>query len=387
MDLLKFKSMDSGRISNKMALPTLYCKSKTGKTQIWNIQVTGSTIRVSYGYEGGAVTVNEKTITTGKNIGKKNETTPEQQAASEARSTWDKKKTGGYAESLDDAHVPGVADTAAVAAHEAVLPMLAHDFHKRGKDIKFPCFVQPKLDGVRCIFRNGILTSRQGKVFPNMEHIVNDLKDVELVLDGELYSDTLNFQQFVGLVRKKKHNAAEIELLKQVKYWVYDIVNDKPFEERHATLREMFVNHVHLYPFVYRLITEECKTKAELKGFHDRFVAAGKEGLIIRNKDGLYQLAARSKDLQKYKEFEDAEYNVIGFTDGEGLEKGLVIWECETSSGKTFHVRPRGTHEDRAALFNEAKDYIGKKLTVRYQELTEDGIPRFPVGIAFRDYE
>ena len=379
--------MDSGRISNKMALPTLYCKSKTGKTQVWNIEVIGAKIRVSYGYEGGAVTVNEKTITSGKNLGKKNATTAAEQATLEAKSTWDKKKTGGYAESLDDAQVPAVASDGAMAAHEAILPMLAHDYNKRGKDIKFPCYVQPKLDGVRCIFRNGILTSRQGKVFPNMEHIVNDLKDVELVLDGELYSDTLNFQQFVGLVRKKKHNAAEIELLKQVKYWVYDIVNDKPFEERHATLREMFVNHVHLYPFVYRLITEECKTKAELKGFHDRFVAAGKEGLIIRNKTGLYQLAARSKDLQKYKEFEDAEFTVVEFTDGVGSEKGLVIWVCETEDKRKFSVRPRGSHEERAEIFNDADSYVGKKLTVRYQELTEDGIPRFPVGIAFRDYE
>jgi len=368
-----------------MSLPTLYCKSKTGKTQVWNIQVIGSTIRVSYGYQDGAVTVNEKTITTGKNIGKKNETTPEQQATSEARSTWDKKKTGGYAESLDDAHVPGVADAAAVAAHEAILPMLAHDYHKRGKDIKFPCFVQPKLDGVRCIFKNGVLTSRQGKVFPNMEHITQDLKDVDLVLDGELYSNTLNFQQFVGLVRKKKHNDAEKQLLRQVKFHVYDCVNDKPFSERNEAINELFSKR--LYAFSEPLLTEECKSKEDLKKFHDKYVADGKEGLIIRNKDGLYQLAARSKDLQKYKEFEDAEYKVTGFTDGEGSEKGLVIWICETSAGKSFHVRPRGTHEARAEIFNEAKDYVGKSLTVRYQELTEEGIPRFPVGIAFRDYE
>ena len=238
-----------------MALPTLYCKSKTGKTQVWNIETIGAKIRVSYGYEGGAVTVNEKTITSGKNLGKKNATTAAEQAVSEAKSTWDKKKTGGYAESLDDAHVPGVADAAAVAAHQAILPMLAHDYHKRGKDIKFPCYVQAKLDGVRCIFKNGILTSRQGKVFPNMEHIVNDLKDVELVLDGELYSDTLSFQQFVGLVRKKKHSDADKVLLQQVKYWVYDCVNDKPFSERNGALREMFVNREHLYPFVHRLDT------------------------------------------------------------------------------------------------------------------------------------
>lgn len=368
-----------------MALPTLYCKSKTGKTQVWNIETIGATIRVSYGYEDGAVTVKEKKIESGKNLGKKNATTAAEQAASEARSAWDKKKTGGYAESLDDAHVPGVADAAAVAAHEAILPMLAHDFSKRGKDIKFPCYVQAKLDGVRCIFKNGVLTSRQGKVFPDMEHITTDLEGVELVLDGELYSDTLTFQQFVGLVRKKKHNAAEKVLLRQVKYWVYDCVNDEPFENRIETLWEMFgersYDHIKLLP------TDECKTKAELKGFHDRFVAEGKEGLIIRNKAGLYQLAARSKDLQKFKEFEDAEFTVVEYTDGVGSEKGLVIWVCETEDKKKFSVRPRGTHEERADLFNDAESYVGKKLTVRYQELTEDGIPRFPVGIAFRDYE
>ena len=378
--------MDSGRITNKMALPTLYCKSKTGKTQVWNIEVIGAKIRVSYGYEGGAVTVNEKTITAGKNLGKKNATTAAEQAVSEAKSTWDKKKTGGYAESLDDAQVPAVASDGAMAAHEVILPMLAHDYHKRGKDIKFPCFVQAKLDGVRCIFRNGVLTSRQGKVFPDMEHITADLEGVELVLDGELYSDTLNFQQFVGLVRKKKHNAAEKVLLRQVKYWVYDCVNDSPFADRFETLRTMF-HGARAFEHVERLPTEVCQTKDELKGFHDRYVADGKEGLIIRNSAGLYQLAARSKDLQKYKEFEDAEFTVVEFTDGVGSEKGLVIWVCETEDKKKFSVRPRGTHEERTELFNDAESYVGKKLTVRYQELTEDGIPRFPVGIAFRDYE
>ena len=369
-----------------MALPTLYCKSKTGKTQVWNIETIGAKIRVSYGYEDGAVTVNEKTITSGKNLGKKNATTAAEQAASEAKSTWDKKKTGGYAESLDDAQVPAVASDGAMAAHEAILPMLAHDYNKRGKDIKFPCYVQAKLDGVRCIFRNGALTSRQGKTFPNMEHITQDLEGCELVLDGELYSDTLNFQQFVGLVRKKKHNPAEKVLLRQVKYWVYDCVNDKPFEERHGALKEMF-HGARAFGHVEMLPTDECRTKAELKGFHDRFVADGKEGLIIRNKTGLYQLAARSKDLQKFKEFEDAEFTVVEYTDGVGSEKGLVIWVCETEDKKKFSVRPRGTHEERAELFNDAESYVGKKLTVRYQELTEDGIPRFPVGIAFRDYE
>jgi len=95
----------------------------------------------------------------------------------------------------------------------------------------------------------------------------------------------------------------------------------------------------------------------------------------------------RSADLQKYKEFKDDEYKIVGFKEGDGIEKGCVIWVCETKDKKPFSVRPRGTHEDRAAAFKTASKAVGKKLTVRFQELTEDGIPRFPVGLAIRDYE
>jgi ATP-dependent DNA ligase len=368
--------------------PTLYSKSKAGKTQVWKIEVTkgpgeGATIKTSYGYEGGAMQENQKEILKGKV-----KRSAWEQAISEAQSDWKKKKDKGYAEALGNAHVPGVAGEAAVAAHKTLLPMLAHDYHKRGKSIVFPAYVQAKLDGVRSIFHNGILSSRMGKPFSGLEHITGELGPATaagLILDGEVYSTTLPFQQFVGLVKKKKFTAADMEQLKQVNLWVYDCVNDKPFDERLAMLKDFFAKnkfaHVKLLP------TQEAAAAADLKKFHDAYVAEGYEGLIVRNKKGAYHLATRSADLQKYKEFEDDEYEVVGFTEGEGHEKGLVIWTCKTKDGKKFNVRPRGTHEERAALFKEAETYVGKKLTVRFQELTGDGIPRFPVGISFRDYE
>jgi len=367
--------------------PTLYSKSKGGKTQLWTIEVVkgpgdGATIKSSYGYEGGAMQHNEKEITKGKV-----KRSAWEQAVSEAQSDWNKKRDKGYAENVGNAHVPGVAGEAAVAAHKTILPMLAHDYHKRGKSIVFPAFVQAKLDGVRSIFHNGILSSRMGKPFTGLEHITGELAAATaagLILDGEVYSTTLPFQQFVGLVKKKKFSAADLEQLKHVNLWVYDCVNDKPFEERLAMLKAFFAKHT--FANVKLLPTEEAKSAADLKGFHDAYVAKGYEGLIVRNKKGLYHVNTRSADLQKYKEFQDEEYEVVGFTEGDGHEKGLVIWTCETK-GKKFNVRPRGTHEERAALFKEAASYVGKKLTVRFQELTDDGIPRFPVGIAFRDYE
>ena len=379
--------------------PKLYSKSKTGKTQIWQIEVIkqgggpaaaggGETalLRVSHGYIDGKITVNEKEITKGKNLGKKNETTAYQQALLDAQSTWQGKLEGGYAEKLSNAQVPGLASNNAVAAHKTISPMLALDYHKMGKKIIFPCYVQAKLDGVRSIFFNDALTSRNGKAFTGLEHIIAELGPATkagLILDGEVYSTKLSFQQFVGLVKKKKFTAEDMEQLKHVNLWVYDCVNDQPFEERYHTLRNFFAKnkfeHVHLLP------TEECKKREDLKGFHDKFVLEGNEGLRVRNKQGLYQLGSRSADLQKYKEFEDAEYPVVGFTEGQGLEKGLVIWICKTKENKEFHVRPRGTHEERATIFKKAKSYVGKELTVRFQELSEDGIPRFPVGITFRE--
>ena len=385
--------------------PTLFGKSKTGKTQVWQIEVIKSgdgpaaaggnqtaIIRVTYGYEGGKQVVNDKEITKGKNLGKKNETSPYEQALLEAQSTWEGKIDGGYAEKLGNAQAPGLASDNAVAAHKTVSPMLAQDYHKQGKKIVFPCYVQAKLDGVRSIFFNNALTSRNGKPFSGLDHIIAELAPATkegLILDGEVYSTTLTFQQFVGLVKKKTYTAADKEQLKHVNLWVYDCVNDAPFESRLATLKDFFSRNkftqIHLLP------TEECATREGLKGFHDKYVLEGNEGLMVRNKQGLYQLGARSYDLQKYKEFEDAEYKVTGFTDGQGLEKGLVIWTCETKDGQHFQVRPRGTHEARAEIFKDVtknpKKYIGKELTVRFQELTGDGIPRFPVGISFRDYE
>jgi hypothetical protein len=368
--------------------PPLYSKSKGGKTQVWRVEVIkgpgeGATIKVAYGYEGGAMQEGQKEILKGKV-----KRSAWEQAILEAHSDWKKKKDKGYAESLDDAHVPGVAGEEAVAAHATILPMLAHDYHKRGKSIVFPCYVQAKLDGVRSIYNKGVLTTRMGKPFTGLEHILAELGPAStegLILDGEVYSTTLPFQQFVGLVKKKTFTEADKAQLKQVNLWVYDCVNDKPFEERLAMLKAFFAKHT--FAHVHLLPTDEADAKVSLKKFHDAYVSEGYEGLIIRNKKGLYHLATRSADLQKYKEFEDDEYEVVGFTEGEGKEKGLVIWICKTKGGKQFHVRSRGTHEDRAALFKEAANYVGKKLTVRFQELTDDGIPRFPVGIAFRDYE
>jgi DNA ligase-1 len=115
------------------------------------------------------------------------------------------------------------------------------------------------------------------------------------------------------------------------------------------------------------------------------FIAEGYEGAMLRNSNGPYKQNNRSSDLQKYKEFQEEEYKIVDFTQGEGRDEGTVIWICEIADGTRFNVRPRGTVEHRKDLFNNASKSIGSALTVIFQELSKFGVPRFPVGKSIRD--
>lgn len=382
-----------------MEFPTLYGEAAHGKTKVWSIEVFErgglGVIKTTHGYEDGKKQVSEKVIYSGKNIGRSNETSPLEQAVIEARATFSKKQDAGYAaaptsSNSESAAAPSTEHRAerAKAAFDVPSPMLAHDYCKRSKSIKFPCFVQRKYDGVRCVAIPAIgLFSRNRKRYPHMEHILAEIADLpsDLVLDGELYSDTLPFREIVGLVKRQTQKAGDQEKQKQVKLHVYDIINDDPYEERFGRLQALFASrrfqHLTLVP------TAPCADEATMKLMHGVYVAEGYEGIMLRNADAPYKVGQRSADLQKYKEFMDDEYEVIDFKEGEGAEEGCVIWICRTPKGQTFSCRPRGSREERAELFAEGAGYVGKRLTVRYQELTDDGIPRFPVGIAFRDYE
>ena len=385
------------------SFPTLFGDSSHGKRKMWSVQVvqrdTNGVIITTHGYEDGKKVVNEREVTVGKNLGKKNATTPVTQAISEAQSLWNKKRDAGYAEDgaavvdavtgVDEESVSAPTSVPTTASVDVPLPMLAQDFNKRGKNIKFPCFAQRKLDGVRCVAISGKgLYSRNGKATsPHLTHIVAEVNTWPqgTILDGELYSDELTFQEIVGLVKKGTLKAGDAEKVAKIHLCVYDAIRAGSNTDRNEWLRGYF--SLKAFSAIRLLPTVTCATLADVKTLHAQYVAEGYEGLILRNTAGEYKVGHRSTDLQKYKEFEDGEYVVTGFKEGDGVEKGCVIWTCVNPAGLEFAVRPRGTHEERAALFMNGASYIGKKLTVRYQELTNDGIPRFPVGIAFRDYE
>jgi hypothetical protein len=421
--------------------PPLQGEAKSGKVKLWQISVKAikeghGQITVEYGYAGGAVQKDEKVVEEGKNIGKKNETTPLQQAVLEARSLWNKKKAGGYVEAEAEGgaggkskaapatasasstpkakrlirKVPAVVENAVAAASVSIaasrateitesvpLPMLAHKWPEKAKYVTFPCYVQPKFDGTRTIAVCGLkagtpcLFSRQRKAYPHLEHIQAVVQQLPkgLLLDGELYRHDLDFNQIVGTIKKKTLTKADESKHALIQLHCYDLVDvEKTFEERFGLLKKVFADYKKVIGDVLVLCpTEKVTKKEELQTKHDEYVADGYEGLMVRNALGLYDVGNRSTDLLKMKEFQDDEFEIVGFYDGEGGEKGLIIWRLKTKEGKLFGCRPHGTHESRAELFKHGKEYVGKMLTVRYQELTPDGIPRFPVGIAVRDYE
>jgi DNA ligase-1 len=293
---------------------------------------------------------------------------------------------------------------------------------KKKKVIKFPCYVQPKLDGLRCVSyatRTAdvsdaavVLQSRTGAFFTGLPHIAAALRPYlsqhpSVVIDGELYTDQMPFEELAGLIKKKKITESDVARLKKVKYHVYDIYDharhDMPYSERMGVLAaavrrcgcvandtltasgRMLRSDTDATAAVVLVRTEKVAVFSEFRQLFAEFVEAGYEGIMLRNAAGVYRANFRSNDLQKYKEFLEDEYRIIDFTQGEGRDAGAVIWVCETADGKEFTVRPRGSMEQRRDWFNDGGSYIGKNLTVVYQELTEEGKPRFPVGKCLRE--
>jgi DNA ligase-1 len=131
--------------------------------------------------------------------------------------------------------------------------------------------------------------------------------------------------------------------------------------------------------------TSYAKDEAEVRHYHDEFVKLGYEGAIIRLSDGLYRFGYRSSELLKWKEFMEDEFLIVGWTTGKGKFTQVPIFTCVTKQGKEFEATPRGTEAERLAMLRQADALVGKKLTVRFLQWTDDGKPQHPVGVAIRE--
>lgn len=373
--------------------PTLYQKAKSGKIYQWKVNALGPEVITEYGTLEGEKIIARYTVTQ-KNIGKKNETSLADQAIAEAESMWKKKKDKKYVESIAATETP------------VLLPMLAHTAEGKLHNITYPAFLQRKFNGVRCMamwcqIEEGLdevfLQSRGNKRY-NIKHLEDELAELLTtadVLDGEIYIHGMSLQEINSLV--KKHRPGESENLE---YHIYDIPvidGDRAWSQEarlfklnklRQVIEEKNLTHLKIVDTVEIGSYEEAKLKEK------EWILAGYEGAIMRQRDALYNFGNRSEYLLKIKSFKDAEFVVIGHeieeTNVNGEIISAVIWICDNDQlspdglRRSFKVRPKGTKKARQAQLLNATSYIGKKLTVKYFDRTDDLVPQFGVGIAFR---
>jgi len=339
----------------------------------WVISYEGdSKLVIRSGYIDGSENVYYHEVTT-NNSGR----SLIEQAKLEAKSRYEKKIHSGYVEKDEVRILP--------------TPMLANKFDKY-RNIKFPVYVQVKIDGVRSlIYRKGdkiIMKSRQlhdqvlnDKYFYNIRYCLRNIPEL-VILDGELYNPTLTFEQLISAVRVLGDNHDKL------RYYMFDIiVLDKPnmtFKDRYKILLDIYSSIDNRY--IYLLHNNVADNIDDIESYYNQSLQLGYEGVMIRDPEGVY-INRRCRYLLKYKPFIDEEGTVIGVEDCRGNEKGLAKLIIKDDNGNIFTVRPEGSFENRRLWLNNPSLIIGKRYTYRYFERTNNGIPRFPVGIGIRDYE
>lgn len=361
-------------------LPTLYSRTSSGSIQSWTIEIEDDKHRVVSGLVDGKKITSNWTVCLPKNIGRSNETTAEQQADLEAQAKWKKKLEADYRLNISD-----------IDQKKFIEPMLAKNFEDYINDIVYPVFSQPKYDGIRCIVNSHSMKSRNGKDIVSAPHILKELqaffdKFPSISLDGELYCDKLanDFNKICSLVKKAKPTISDInESANTIQYWVYDFVDlEKPFKDRCLFLKDNLpqTSCIKLVP------TDIANNFQELTTLYEGYVSNNYEGQMIRL-NALYELK-RSKHLLKRKEFQDNEFLICDVLEGDGNKSGMAgSMLLVDKEGKTFNSNIKGDRDYLKSLL-VAKNYlINKYATVKYFNLTPDGIPRFPYVITIRDYE
>ena len=277
-----------------------------------------------------------------------------------------------------------------------IKPMLAHKVNDKKIDFNEPVFIQPKLDGVRCLFTKDGAYSRTGKQFHNLRYIELRLapffdKNPDVILDGELYNHDLrdDFEQIISLVRKQKPTDEDrLNSADMIQYHVYDFI--VPFIGYEARLKWLMSNKDHLWSNVVLPVeTHRVYKYEEAANMHyDGFLKQGYEGSILRL-NGAYE-QKRSYNLQKFKDFSDDEATIVGYEAGKGKRTGtLGKFFMMDDNGIEFGCPPgKGyNYTDLANILNNVHDYIGKRATFTYFERTKAGNYRHPMFKCIRNYE
>ncbi len=275
-------------------------------------------------------------------------------------------------------------------------PMLAHPVSKtiNWQNENETHFIQPKLDGVRCIITRYGAHSRNGKQFHNCKHILTELKPLFadnpfLILDGELYNHKFknNFNKIISLVKKQKPTQADkFESASYLQFHCYDLFSSYlKFIDR--TLAITNLKSKYKLKFTHEVDTKVVWNDDGLNKYHKQNKANGYEGSMLRT-NSLYE-QKRSHTLQKVKDWSDTEATITGYVEGKGkFAKGLGKWLAVDKDGREVEIPwPTLTIENRKQMWQARKEYIGKLLTFEFFERTPAGAYRFPRAKTIRNYE
>jgi ATP-dependent DNA ligase len=378
-----------------MKLPKLFKYSTTGALQEWEIEVDHNQYRTHSGQVGGAITITEWTTCLGKNTGKKNETTDDEQALKDANAKWVYQiQRNQYKESI--AELSGVA--------LFIQPMLAKNYTDRKNKINFNknVFVQIKLNGVRAVITKDGIFSRKGLKYVSSPHISEELaaffnENPDVVLDGELcnYELRKNLNKVISLVKQKTPTVEQLQESKElVQFHLYDVMlKNTIYSDRLVWMDTFYKKYIINDNSSIRLVpARKVLSHNEIDGLLALYEADGEEGVMVRL-DEVYE-NKRSSNLLKYKNFTDDEFLIVGTVEGKGNLAGMIgTFSFVDSAGKRFEASPVGTHEHWKDLWRDRDSLVGKKAKVKYKELTplkEDGtggVPSFGKVLEIRDYE
>jgi len=278
---------------------------------------------------------------------------------------------------------------------ENIKAMLAHKYNEDKAD--YPAYIQPKLDGVRCLFTAKGAFSRADNQFMNVKHIEQALKpffakNPTAVLDGELYNHGLkdDFEKIISLVKKKKPTKDDrVEAAELVEYHIYDVAS---MTIANYTTRLNYINSISNFQWNHILRRVDTKVALDFDDalkMHNKNLKLGYEGSIYRSFEGKYK-GTRSWDLMKFKDFHDAEATIIGYEIGKGKREGtLGKFLMQDDDGNKFGCPPgKGyNYKDLANMLENIHDYIGEYATFTYFERTKAGSYRHPHYKAIRNYE
>lgn len=417
----------------------LYKKDSKGKVLEWFAKESGvNDILMSSGELNGLKSISWRKNIKGKNIGKSNETTDKEQVLKDIESLYNDKKKKGYKS------IPNLKESFGDLYHQVTLedfllhslpndntteegnlkPMLCQQYYRSKKDWKapdgkvykdrkyyylqnpnivkekgaiimnFPCLIQPKINGVRATIQliSGKVTilSKEGLEYnlPHISSIFESLPEVfdnNTIFDGELYIPDEPLQVITSAVKLYNLNSPRIE------YHVFDLaIPDVTFIERFKLLKEKisFIHHLmgSLSTNLVQVRTFKVSNDATVQQMTNKYIEEGYEGSILRDENGLYHFGKRPQCITKLKRLIDEEFKIISVRSQE-KDPSLGMFVCETKDKIQFTVNPTMSEAEKRNVLLNSKDFIGKLVTCKFYEYTEEGKPFHIVDNIIRDYE